>query len=41
MLKERSVNIVLVKENHGNGTEVSPKPDKTVKYKGKKLDVKL
>ncbi len=41
MLKERTIHIVLVKENHGNGIEICSKPDKTVKYDGKKMEVKL
>lgn len=41
MLKERSFNIVMVKENHGNGIEICPKPDKTVKYSGTELEVKF
>ena len=41
MLKERSFNIILVKENHGTGVEISLKPDKTVKYNGTKMEIKL
>jgi alpha-D-xyloside xylohydrolase len=41
MLKERSFNIVVVKDNHGNGVEICPKPDKTIKYDGNKTEIKL
>jgi len=41
MLKERSLNLVLVKENHVNGIDISLQPDKTVKYNGTKLSVKF
>ena len=41
MLKERTINLVLVKENHGDGLDISSKPDKTVKYNGTELTVKL
>ena len=41
MLKERTFSIVLVKENHGNGIDICSKPDKTIKYNGTKLEVKL
>jgi alpha-D-xyloside xylohydrolase len=41
MLKERGFNIILVKEGHGNGTGICPAPDKTIKYNGKKLQIKL
>jgi alpha-D-xyloside xylohydrolase len=41
MLKDRSFNVVLIKENFGNGIEICPKPTKTVKYNGKKLDIKF
>ncbi|MEM1606569.1 MAG: glycoside hydrolase family 31 protein [Candidatus Bathyarchaeia archaeon] len=40
MLKERTFNIVLVKENHGVGLEEA-EPDQTVLYKGKKMLIKL
>ena len=41
MLKERSFEIVIVKENHGNGIDISLLKDKTVKYNGTKLSVKF
>jgi alpha-D-xyloside xylohydrolase len=41
MLNERSFNIILVKENHGSGVELCKEPDKTIKYLGTKLEVKL
>jgi alpha-D-xyloside xylohydrolase len=41
MLIERTFNIVLVNENHGVGLEVSTKIDKTVKYQGTEIKIKL
>ena len=41
MLKERTINLIVVKENHGNGLDISLKPDKTLKYNGTELTVKL
>jgi alpha-D-xyloside xylohydrolase len=41
MLKERSFNIVIVTENHGTGVEICPNADRTVKYNGTKLKIKL
>lgn len=41
MIKGRTFQIVLVKENKGNGVEICTNPDKTVTYSGTKLDVKL
>ena len=41
MLKERVFNIVLVGENHGTGVEICKIPDKTVKYRGLKMEVKF
>ncbi len=41
MLKERMFNIVLVKPSHGTGVDVSPQPDKSVNYDGRKLEVNL
>ena len=41
MLKERTFNIVVVKENHGNGISIVETPDKVVKYNGTKLKVVL
>ena len=39
MLKNRTFNIVLVNERHGNGLEICPKPDKTIIYDGKKQNI--
>jgi alpha-D-xyloside xylohydrolase len=36
MLKERTMNIILVSENHGTGIEICSNPDKITKYKGVK-----
>lgn len=41
MLKERMFNIVLVKPSHGTGVDVSPQPDKSVNYDGRKIEVNL
>lgn len=41
MLKERKFNIVLVEKSKGGGTYSPEKYDKTVKYTGKKLVVRL
>jgi alpha-D-xyloside xylohydrolase len=41
MLTEREFNIVLVSKNKGEGPKTSISVDKTVKYYGKKLHVKL
>ena len=40
MLKKRTFNIVLVKENKGVGVETSQQ-DKTVVYDGKAMKIKL
>jgi len=37
MIKDRSFQIVLVKESHGNGVDICATPDKTIKYSGTKL----
>jgi alpha-D-xyloside xylohydrolase len=36
MLKERTMNIILVSGNHGTGIEICSNPDKITKYKGVK-----
>jgi Alpha-glucosidases, family 31 of glycosyl hydrolases len=41
MIKDRTFQIVLVKENKGNGVELCTNPDKTVRYSGAKQVVKL
>ena len=41
MLKERTFNVVLVKENHGSGIAPVDKPDQVVKYSGKEMKVKV
>ena len=41
MLKKRKFNIVLVKDDHGTGLDLSLKPDKSVIYKNKKIIIKL
>ena len=41
MLKKRNFKIVLVEEDHGNGIDICPEPDKTVEYNGSMLKIKL
>ena len=41
MLKERTFNIVVVKDKHGNGIDIVEAPDKVIKYNGKQVKVKL
>ncbi len=41
MLKERTFNVVLVKDNHGTGVETCTQPDRTTKYSGTTLKIKL
>jgi len=41
MLKERTFNVVLVKEKHGNGIALVEKPDNVVKYSGREIKVKV
>jgi hypothetical protein len=41
MQKTRSFNIVLVKENHGNGLPVVAKPDRIVTYTGEEQVIKF
>jgi len=41
MLKKRTFNIVLVKSGHGIGVGRCPNFDKTIKYAGKQMHVKL
>jgi alpha-D-xyloside xylohydrolase len=41
MLKERTFNIVIVKEKHGNGLEITEKANRTVNYTGKEMKLRL
>ena len=41
MLKERTFNVVLVKEKHGDGIATTEKPDQIVKYNGTEVKVKV
>jgi alpha-D-xyloside xylohydrolase len=41
MLKTRTLNIVLVRDDHGSGMEICPEPDRTTKYNGTRLEIKL
>jgi len=41
MLTKRSFQIVLVKEGHGTGIEITRNPEKVILYKGKKLTVQI
>jgi alpha-D-xyloside xylohydrolase len=41
MLKERTFNIVVVRENHGNGVGITQQPDQVQKYDGSEVELKL
>ncbi len=41
MLKDRTFNVVVVREKHGNGVAIVEAPDQVVKYNGAELKVKL
>jgi alpha-D-xyloside xylohydrolase len=41
MLKERTFNVVLVRENHGNGLDAVATPNRVVKYNGSAMKVSL
>jgi alpha-D-xyloside xylohydrolase len=41
MLKDRTFNVVLVKDKHGNGIAPVETPDKVVKYNGTEVKVKM
>jgi alpha-D-xyloside xylohydrolase len=41
MLKERTINVVVVSRGHGTGVEVSDRFDKVVRYRGEKITSKL
>jgi len=41
MLKTRRFNVVIVGEEHGNGIEICPHPDRTVTYSGTRLNITL
>jgi alpha-D-xyloside xylohydrolase len=41
MLKERTFNVVVVKEKHGHGIAVTETPDQVVKYSGTEVKVKV
>jgi len=41
MLKERVFHVVLVKENHGTGIEITERSDKIVRYYGKEIVIKF
>jgi alpha-D-xyloside xylohydrolase len=41
MLKQRTFNVVFVSANHGIGVDDTPKPDRTIKYSGQSISVKL
>jgi alpha-D-xyloside xylohydrolase len=40
MPAERTFQVVIVREAHGTGVDVTPDPDKTVLYSGKRIEVK-
>ena len=41
MLMERQFQIVLVSPNHGGGIEITPRPDKIIKYRGEAQTIRL
>ena len=41
MLKDRTLNIMLVKDQHGNGVATTENPDQVVKYGGAEIKVKV
>jgi alpha-D-xyloside xylohydrolase len=41
MLKERTINIVIVGKDHGTAVGICSRPDKIVKYDGAKLELKF
>ena len=41
MLRERTFNVILVKNKHGNGIDITESPDQVVKYNGTQLKVVL
>jgi alpha-D-xyloside xylohydrolase len=41
MLKERTINVVVVSRGHGTGVEVSDRFDKVVRYCGEKITLRL
>lgn len=41
MLKQRTINVVIVKGNHGSNVEEADKIDKSISYTGKALSVKI
>jgi alpha-D-xyloside xylohydrolase len=41
MLKDRTFNVVIVKEKHGDGLAVVEKPDQVVKYNGAEQKIKI
>ena len=41
MLKERTINVVLVGNDHGTGLNVADRFDKVVNYNGKEVTVEV
>ena len=41
MLKTRTFNIILVKENHGAGIDITDKPDRIINYSGAEIKLKF
>ena len=41
MLKKRTVNVVVVKDKHGDGLTVVEEPDQVVKYSGAEVKLKV
>lgn len=41
MLQQRTFNVVFVAANHGNGVEVTGSPDRTIRYSGRALSIRV
>jgi alpha-D-xyloside xylohydrolase len=41
MLKERTINVVLVTRDHGTGLEITERSDEVIRYRGKEITVRL
>jgi hypothetical protein len=41
MLDKRTFHLIIVRENHGTGIEITPTPDRIVQYDGKRQVIRL
>lgn len=41
MLERRTFQLIIVRENHGTGIEITPLPDRIVQYDGKRQVIRL